>query len=472
MKNHRGREHMRQENDSLGTVMVPEDKLYGSQTGRSKNFFSYGKELMPKEVIYALVKIKKCAAKANGDLQCLDSKRRDMIVAAADEILSGKFDEHFPLKVWQTGSGTQSNMNVNEVIANLAIQRHGGKVGSKNPVHPNDHVNKSQSSNDVFPTAMHIAAVQSIKGSLIPALEHLQKVLDTKALEFSRDIKIGRTHLMDAVPMTLGQEFSGYSCQLQNCLERIGFSLTHLYELAIGGTAVGTGLNVPEGFVEKVIGYLRQETGEPFIPASNYFAALSNHDALVQAHGSLAVLACSLIKIATDLSFLGSGPRCGLGEIFFPENEPGSSIMPGKINPTQSEALQMACSQVIGNNQSIIFSGTKGNFELNVMKPVIIYDFLQSVDLLSGAMRAFADYFVSGLKVNKERLQQNVDRSLMLVTALTPILGYDKCSKIALKAFHENLSLKEACVALGFLSEEEFDAHVIPGLMLGRKGTE
>ena len=463
---------MRQENDSLGMVMVPEDKLYGSQTGRSKNFFSYGKELMPKEVIYALVKIKKCAAKANGDLQCLDAKRRDMIVAAADEILSGKFDEHFPLKVWQTGSGTQSNMNVNEVIANLAIQRHGGKVGSKNPVHPNDHVNKSQSSNDVFPTAMHIAAVQSIKGSLIPALEHLQKVLDTKALEFSRDIKIGRTHLMDAVPMTLGQEFSGYSCQLQNCLERIGFSLTHLYELAIGGTAVGTGLNVPEGFVEKVIGYLRQETGEPFIPASNYFAALSNHDALVQAHGSLAVLACSLIKIATDLSFLVSGPRCGLGEIFFPENEPGSSIMPGKINPTQSEALQMVCSQVIGNNQSIIFAGTKGNFELNVMKPVIIYDFLQSVDLLSGAMRAFADYFVSGLRVNKERLQQNVDRSLMLVTALTPILGYDKCSKIALKAFHENLSLKEACVALGFLSEEEFDAHVIPGLMLGRKGTE
>ena len=463
---------MRQENDSLGTVMVPEDKLYGSQTGRSKNFFSYGKELMPKEVIYALVKIKKCAAKANGDLQCLDAKRRDMIVAAADEILSGKFDEHFPLKVWQTGSGTQSNMNVNEVIANLAIQRHGGKVGSKNPVHPNDHVNKSQSSNDVFPTAMHIAAVQSIKGSLIPALEHLQKVLDTKALEFSRDIKIGRTHLMDAVPMTLGQEFSGYSCQLQNCLERIGFSLTHLYELAIGGTAVGTGLNVPEGFVEKVIGYLRQETGEPFIPASNYFSSLSNHDALVQAHGSLAVLACSLIKIATDLSFLGSGPRCGLGEIFFPENEPGSSIMPGKINPTQSEALQMVCSQVIGNNQSIIFAGTKGNFELNVMKPVIIYDFLQSVDLLSGAMRAFADYFVSGLKVNKERLQQNVDRSLMLVTALTPILGYDKCSKIALKAFHENLSLKEACVALGFLSEEEFDAHVIPGLMLGGRGTE
>ncbi|MCI5642085.1 MAG: class II fumarate hydratase [Chlamydia suis] len=463
---------MRQENDSLGMVMVPEDKLYGSQTGRSKNFFSYGKELMPKEVVYALVKIKKCAAKANGDLQCLDAKRRDMIVAAADEILSGKFDEHFPLKVWQTGSGTQSNMNVNEVIANLAIQRHGGKVGSKNPVHPNDHVNKSQSSNDVFTTSMHIAAVQSIKGSLIPALEHLQKVLDTKALEFSRDIKIGRTHLMDAVPMTLGQEFSGYSCQLRNCLERIGFSLTHLYELAIGGTAVGTGLNVPEGFVEKVIGYLRQETGEPFIPASNYFAALSNHDALVQAHSSLAVLACSLIKIATDLSFLGSGPRCGLGEIFFPENEPGSSIMPGKINPTQSEALQMVCSQVIGNNQSIIFAGTKGNFELNVMKPVIIYDFLQSVDLLSGAMRAFADYFVSGLRVNKERLQQNVDRSLMLVTALTPILGYDKCSKIALKAFHENLSLKEACVVLGFLSEEEFDAHVIPGLMLGGRGTE
>lgn len=439
---------MRQENDSLGIVLVPEDKLFGAQTGRSQEFFAYGKELMPIEVIHALVTIKKCAAKANGDLQCLDAKRRDMIVAAADEILSGELNEHFPLKVWQTGSGTQSNMNVNEVIANLAIKRHGGEIGSKHPVHPNDHVNKSQSSNDVFPTAMHIAAVKSIKHSLIPALEHLQRVIDAKVLEFARDIKIGRTHLMDAVPMTLGQEFSGYSCQLRNCLERIGFSLTHLYELAIGGTAIGTGLNVPEGFVDRVIHYLRQETGEPFIPASNYFAALSNHDALVQAHGSLTVLACSLIKIATDLSFLGSGPRCGLGEIFFPENEPGSSIMPGKINPTQSEALQMACSQVIGNNQSIIFAGTKGNFELNVMKPVIIYDFLQSVDLLSGAMRSFADYFVCGLRVNKTQLQKNVERSLMLVTALTPILGYDKCSKIALKAFHENLSLKEACVSL------------------------
>lgn len=272
--------------------------------------------------------------------------------------------------------------------------------------------------------------------------------------------------------MTLGQEFSGYSCQLHNCLERIGFSLTHLYELAIGGTAIGTGLNVPEGFVEKVIQYLRRETGEPFVPASNYFAALSNHDALVQAHGSLTVLACALVKIATDLSFLGSGPRCGLGEIFFPENEPGSSIMPGKINPTQSEALQMVCSQVIGNNQSIIFSGTKGNFELNVMKPVIIYDFLQSVNLLAGAMRSFADYFVCGLKVNKGQLQQNVERSLMLVTALAPVLGYDKCSKIALKAFHENLSLKEACVSLGFLSEKEFDEHVIPGLMVGNRGHE
>ncbi|MBQ8498497.1 class II fumarate hydratase [Chlamydia sp.] len=460
---------MRQENDSLGIVLVPEDKLFGAQTGRSQEFFAYGKELMPIEVIHALVTIKKCAAKANGDLQCLDAKRRDMIVAAADEILSGELNEHFPLKVWQTGSGTQSNMNVNEVIANLAIKRHGGEIGSKHPVHPNDHVNKSQSSNDVFPTAMHIAAVKSIKHSLIPALEHLQRVIDAKVLEFARDIKIGRTHLMDAVPMTLGQEFSGYSCQLRNCLERIGFSLTHLYELAIGGTAIGTGLNVPEGFVDRVIHYLRQETGEPFIPASNYFAALSNHDALVQAHGSLTVLACSLIKIATDLSFLGSGPRCGLGEIFFPENEPGSSIMPGKINPTQSEALQMACSQVIGNNQSIIFAGTKGNFELNVMKPVIIYDFLQSVDLLSGAMRSFADYFVCGLRVNKTQLQKNVERSLMLVTALTPILGYDKCSKIALKAFHENLSLKEACVSLGFLSEHEFDTHVIPGLMLGKK---
>ncbi|AAD19150.1 fumarate hydratase [Chlamydia pneumoniae TW-183] len=458
---------MRQEKDSLGIVEVPEDKLYGAQTMRSRNFFSWGPELMPYEVIRALVWIKKCAAQANQDLGFLDSKHCDMIVAAADEILEGGFEEHFPLKVWQTGSGTQSNMNVNEVIANLAIRHHGGVLGSKDPIHPNDHVNKSQSSNDVFPTAMHIAAVISLKNKLIPALDHMIRVLDAKVEEFRHDVKIGRTHLMDAVPMTLGQEFSGYSSQLRHCLESIAFSLAHLYELAIGATAVGTGLNVPEGFVEKIIHYLRKETDEPFIPASNYFSALSCHDALVDAHGSLATLACALTKIATDLSFLGSGPRCGLGELFFPENEPGSSIMPGKVNPTQCEALQMVCAQVLGNNQTVIIGGSRGNFELNVMKPVIIYNFLQSVDLLSEGMRAFSEFFVKGLKVNKARLQDNINNSLMLVTALAPVLGYDKCSKAALKAFHESISLKEACLALGYLSEKEFDRLVVPENMVG-----
>ncbi|AAP05489.1 class II fumarate hydratase [Chlamydia caviae] len=459
---------MRQENDSLGIVEVPEDKLYGAQTARSQKYFSWAPEVMPKEVIRALVLIKQCAAKANHDLGFLDSKYCDMIVSAASEILEGGFEEHFPLKVWQTGSGTQSNMNVNEVIANLAIQRHGGVVGSKTPIHPNDHVNKSQSSNDVFPTAMHIAAVINLKKKLIPAMDHLQRALDAKVAEFRDCVKIGRTHLMDAVPMTLGQEFSGYSNQIRQSLERVAFSLTHMYELAIGGTAVGTGLNVPNGFIDKVIHYLRQETGEPFVAASNYFSALSNHDTLVNAHGVLATLACALTKIATDLSFLGSGPRCGLGELLFPENEPGSSIMPGKINPTQCEALQMVCAQVIGNNQAVIMGGSRGNFELNVMKPVIIYNFLQSVDILAGGMQAFADYFVSGLRVNKPRLKEYLDNSLMLVTALTPVLGYDKCSKMALKAFHDNINLKEACIQMGYLSAEEFDRLVVPESMVGK----
>ncbi|EPP37580.1 Fumarate hydratase class II [Chlamydia avium] len=458
---------MRQEKDSLGIVQIPEDKLYGSQTTRSQMYFSWAPEVMPREVIQALVLIKKCAARANSDLGFLEPKYCDMIVSAADEILGGDFEEHFPLKVWQTGSGTQSNMNVNEVIANLAIQRHGGILGSKTPIHPNDHVNKSQSSNDVFPTAMHIAAVISIKKKLIPAMEYLQGALDTKKNEFRNCIKIGRTHLMDAVPMTLGQEFSGYSNQIRECLERMAFALTHMYELAIGGTAVGTGLNVPDGFVEKVIHYLRKETGEPFVCASNYFSALSNHDILVHAHGVLATLACALTKIATDLSFLGSGPRCGLGELWFPQNEPGSSIMPGKVNPTQCEALQMVCAQVIGNNQAVIMAGSRGNFELNVMKPVIIYNFLQSVDILSGSMRAFVDYFVSGLRVNEHRLKEFLNSSLMLITALTPVLGYDKCSKIALHAFHKNLSLREACIQMGMLSGEEFDRLVVPEAMVG-----
>ncbi len=458
---------MREERDSLGVINVPDDRLYGAQTARSKNFFRSGIETIPSEVIYALVRLKKCAAQANRDLGVLDSKLCDMIVSAADRVLQGDFLEHFPLRVWQTGSGTQTNMNVNEVLANLAIQHHGGVLGSKDPVHPNDHVNKSQSSNDIFPTAMHIAAVMGIKRKLIPALEKLREELEKKKEEFLRIVKIGRTHLMDAVPMTLGQEFSGYSFQLEQCLERIAFSLTHLYELAIGGTAVGTGLNVPKGFVEKTLHYLREELGEPFIPAGNYFAALACHDSLVHAHGVLATLACTLTKIATDLSFLGSGPRCGLGELFFPENEPGSSIMPGKVNPTQCEAMQMICAQVLGNHQTVMVSGSRGNFELNVMKPVIIYNFLQSVDLLSGGMEAFAQHFVSGLRANTERIASYVERSLMLVTALAPEIGYDQCAKIALKAFHENLTLKEATLALGILSEKDFDRLVVPEQMVG-----
>lgn len=457
---------MRQENDSLGCVSIPEDKLYGSQTARSLEFFSWGENEMPYEVVVAIINIKKCAAKANFDLGLLEIKYLNMILSAADEILNGNFRKHFPLKVWQTGSGTQTNMNVNEVIANLANSRHGEALGSKFPIHPNDHVNKSQSSNDVFPTAMHIASVVSIKTKLLPSLEHLLHVIDLKKNEFKDDIKIGRTHLMDAVPMKLGQEFSGYSDQLKKNIERIAFSLMHLYELAIGGTVVGNGLNTPEGFVDKVLYYLRQEIGEPFVKSSNYFAALACHDSLVYAHSALATLAGSLVKIATDLSFLGSGPRCGLSEIRFPENEPGSSMMPGKVNPTQCEALQMVCSQVMGNHQTIMIAGSRGNFELNVMKPVIIYNFLQSVHLLAGSMRAFADFFVLGLSANKEQLQLYTDRSLMKVTSLVPTLGYDACSKLALRAYHENKSLRDLCEEFG-LSKEEFDRLTDLQAMLG-----
>lgn len=458
--------YMREEHDSLGAVFVPKEMLYGAQTVRSQTFFSAGSERMPLEIVRALVLIKKSAARANYDLGLLTAKQCDMIVSAADQVLSQDFSDHFPLRVWQTGSGTQSNMNVNEVLSNLAILHHGGVLGSKDPIHPNDHVNKSQSSNDVFPTAMHIAAVFALKEKLIPALEHLCDVISSKQEAFKEEVKIGRTHLMDAVPLTLGQEFSGYHHQLRQCIERIAFSLTHLYELAIGGTAVGTGLNVPNGFVERIIHYLRQETKEPFVATPNYFSALACHDSLVHAHGVLATLACSLTKIATDLSLLGSGPRCGLGELFFPENEPGSSIMPGKINPTQCEALQMICAQVLGNHQTVIIGGSRGNFELNAMKPVIIYDFLQSVQLLADGTRAFADYFVAGLRVNKRQLHYNVEHSLMLVTALSPLIGYDQCAKIALKAFHEGLTLKEACLQLGCLSEEEFDKAVSPRTMV------
>lgn len=458
---------LRKEKDSLGEVFVPEEAYYGAQTARSMNFFSWGHEVMPEPIIHALALIKKCAALANRDLGLISERITDMIVSATDDVLSGQFKEHFPLKVWQTGSGTQSNMNMNEVISNLAIKRHGGILGSKTPVHPNDHVNLSQSSNDVYPTAMHIAVVLETKKLLIPAIEKLKNALKNKSLDFKFLIKIGRTHLMDAVPMTLGQEFSGYVDQIEKNLERIEFCLTGLYELAIGATAVGTGINVPKGFIEKILYYLSKETNEPFVRASNYFSALSCHDALVFFHSALVTLSCSLTKIATDLAFLGSGPRCGFHELIFPENEPGSSIMPGKINPTQCEAVNMVCAQVMGNNQAVIMGGSRGNFELNVFKPVIAHNCLQSITLLSDAMTSFAANFVFSLKANEKRLNEYVNSSLMLVTALSPKIGYDNCSKIALKAFHDDLTLKEACLILGFLSEEDFDALTDPKSMVG-----
>ncbi len=451
---------IRKESDSFGETSIPIDMLYGPQTARSLMFFSSSgleENTMPKDIIFILTLIKKCAAKSNKDLGLLSSEIADLIVYASNKILSEDLSKHFPLKVWQTGSGTQTNMNVNEVISNIASNYSKKFLGYRIKIHPNDHVNMSQSSNDVFPTAMHIAAVMSIKNKLIPSLNYLKEVLIEKSKEFIHIRKIGRTHLMDALPISLGQEFSGYVDQIEKNIERIGFCLSHLYELAIGATAVGSSLNCPKGFVEKIISYLNQETKENFFPASNYFSALSCHDSLVFMHSAFKTLACSLFKIATDLSFLCSGPRCGLNEIFFPENEQGSSIMPGKINPTQCEMLLMVCCQILGNDEAITLGGSRGNFELNIFKPMIIYNFLNTVYVLSGSLQSFAKFFVSGLRPNIAQLTHNLNESLMLVTALSPKIGYEKASKIALKAYHENLSLKEACLALGFLEEQEFD---------------
>lgn len=450
----------RKERDSFGEVSIPSDMLYGAQTARSLMFFSSSgleENIMPKSIIFALALIKKCAAKSNRDLGLLSPEIADLIIYSADKIISGELDRHFPLKIWQTGSGTQTNMNVNEVIANVASEHSKKILGHTLKVHPNDHVNMSQSSNDVFPTAMHIAAVLNIKNHLIPSLNNLRKGLVEKSKEFMSVKKIGRTHLMDAVPMSLGQEFSGYVDQIEKNLERIDFCLTHLYELAIGATAVGTGLNCPRGFVDRILFYLNEETGENFYPASNYFSALSCHDPLVFMHSAFKTLACSLFKIATDLSLLGSGPRCGLNEIFFPENEPGSSIMPGKINPTQCEMLLMICCQVLGSDEAITMGGSRGNFELNIFKPMIIYNFLNTVSILSESLQSFTKFFLVGLVPNIVQLNNNLNESLMLITALSPKIGYEKASKIALKAYHEHLSLKEACLALGFLEEEKFD---------------
>lgn len=457
----------RTETDSMGAIDVPAQQYWGSQTQRSLHHFDIGHEQMPLAVIHALGLLKKAAAKANVELGVLTKDKADLIIQAADEVKSGQLDAEFPLRVWQTGSGTQTNMNVNEVIANRAIELAGGVRGTKNPIHPNDHVNKSQSSNDTFPTAMYIAAALAIVKQLVPAVQTLYGALIEKMHEFKTIIKIGRTHLQDAVPLTLGQEFSGYVDQLESALAHIEQTLPGLYQLAIGGTAVGTGLNTHPKFAELTAKIIAKETKLPFVSAKNKFSALAAHDSLVFASGALKTLACALMKIANDIRWLGSGPRSGLGELSLPENEPGSSIMPGKVNPTQCEAMTMVCIQVMGNDAAITFAGSQGNFELNVYKPVMIYNFLQSVDLLSTACISFTRYCVNALKANRVKIKQFLENSLMLVTALNPIIGYDKAAKIAHKALHEEISLREACLALGYLDAEAFDKAVDPKKMLG-----
>jgi fumarate hydratase class II len=452
----------RTETDSMGPIEVPADRYWGAQTERSLHHFSIGEERMPRPVIRGMAVLKKAAALVNRDLGKLPPDRAELIVTAADEILDGGLAAEFPLFVWQTGSGTQTNMNVNEVISNRAVELAGGKRGAKDPIHPNDHVNLSQSSNDTFPTAMHVAAAEEVVHRLLPAVQELRDALDAKARAFADIVKIGRTHLQDAVPMTLGQEFSGYVAQLDADRTRIEATLPGLYELAIGGTAVGTGLNSPPEFADQVAARIAELTGLPFVSAPNKFAALAAHDALVHASGALRTLAVSLMKIANDIRWLASGPRAGLGELILPENEPGSSIMPGKVNPTQSEALTMVCTQVLGNDVTIGVAGSQGNFELNVFKPVMILDFLQSVRLLTDAQTNFARFAIEGLEANTDRIAEHVASSLMVVTALTPHLGYDRSAEIAKHAHHRRTSLKEAAVALGHLTAEEFDRLVRP----------
>ena len=457
---------MRLESDSMGTVEVPADRYWGAQTQRSLHHFSIGDDRMPVEVVHAFGILKRACALVNAELGRLPREKADVIVRASEEVAAGKLDDHFPLFVWQTGSGTQSNMNANEVISNRAIELSGGVLGSKTPIHPNDDVNMSQSSNDTFPTAMHVAAAQAVVHRLLPSVRELRNALRRKSEEFAGIVKIGRTHLQDAVPLTLGQELSGYVAQLDAGLERIESTLPGLYELAIGGTAVGTGLNAPAGFGEAVAAKIMETTGLSFVKAPNAFAALAAHDALVMAHGAIRTLAVSLMKIANDVRWLGSGPRSGLGELELPENEPGSSIMPGKVNPTQAEAVTMVCCQVFGNDVAITVAGSQGNFELNVFKPVMIRNFLHSVAILSDVSRTFREFCVEGIKANRERIAELVDRSLMLVTALSPKIGYDKAAEIAKKAHHDGTTLKEAALALGYLSEREYDELVKPEKMV------
>lgn len=459
----------RTETDSMGEIEVPTHCYYGAQTARSLIHFDIGAETMPRELIRGMGILKKASALVNAELGLMSENIKDLIAKAADEVIDGKLDDHFPLRVWQTGSGTQSNMNSNEVIANRGIELAGGVIGSKDPVHPNDHVNMGQSSNDTFPTAMHIAAVESINEALIPSLIALTESFSNKSTEFKDIIKIGRTHLMDATPLTLGQEFSGYTTQLEYALDRINGCMPRMYQIALGGTAVGTGLNSHSDFPEKVAKQIADITGLPFVTAPNKFESLGAHDAIVEASGVLKTIACSLMKIANDIRWLGSGPRCGIGEIILPANEPGSSIMPGKVNPTQSEAMTMVAAQVIGNDTAINVGGSSGNFELNVFKPVMIYNLLQSIRLLADSCRSFNNHCVVGIEPNKTQIEKHLNGSLMLVTALNPHIGYDNAAKVAKKAYQENITLKESAVALGLLTDEEFDEKVRPEKMTGPK---
>jgi fumarate hydratase class II len=456
---------VRIESDSMGKIEVPNDRYYGAQTARSLIHFDIGLDKMPPSLIRAFGILKKAAALVNQDLEKLSPEKTRLIVQAADEVIAGKLDEHFPLRIWQTGSGTQTNMNANEVISNRAIEIAGGVMGSKKPIHPNDDVNMSQSSNDTFPTAMHIAAATRVAEGLIPAVTRLRDAIDAKAREFQDVVKIGRTHLMDATPLTVGQEISGWVSLLDRDIERLKLVLPGLYDLAIGGTAVGTGLNAHPEFAERAAEKIAELTGLPFKSHPNKFAALSAHDEIVFASGALKTLAASLMKIANDIRWLASGPRAGFGEITLPENEPGSSIMPGKVNPTQSEAMTMVAVQVFGNDAAIGFAGSQGNFQLNVFKPVMIHNFLNSVRLLSDACRSFTNHCIVGIHLDHDRIRENVANSLMLVTALTPKIGYDKAAEIAHKAHHDHSSLRTAALKLGYLTEKEFDELVRPEKM-------
>jgi len=456
----------RNEFDSLGRIKVPQDKYWGASTQRSNKYFDIGDFFVRPIVIKSIAMIKKAAATINAKNGDLNTKISKAIIKAANEVISGKLNDHFPLKVWQTGSGTQTNMNVNEVIANRAIEILGGKLGSKNPIHPNDHVNKSQSTNDVFPTAMHMAIAIRTKGKLLPFLKLLNSELGKKTKQFKKIIKVGRTHLQDATPITLGQEFSGYHSQLSKCIKRIEIALEEIYFLAQGGTAVGTGLNTKRGFDKNIVAELRKITKLPFKPAPNKFAALAAHDAIVNFSGTLNTTAVCLMKIANDIRFLGSGPRAGYGELILPENEPGSSIMPGKINPTQCEAVTMICVKVIGNHNGITIAGSHGHFELNVFKPLIIHNILQSIHIMADASKSFANYCIKGLKADKKRIKNYLDNSLMLVTALSPKVGYDNAAKIAKKAHKNGTTLKEEAIKSGLITDKEYKKIVNPKKMI------